>query len=97
MYIKSKNRIQIDLIIDFHGMNLDEAFAVLKSKINSKSKIRNILLITGKSGILHDLVPRWLNYNIDTFNNIQSIKNAPQSMGGNGAFIITLKKTNSLI
>ncbi len=92
MYIKSKNKITIDLIIDLHGMNLDEAFDILKNNINLKSKVRNILLITGKSGILHNLVPRWLNYNTGIFSNIQSIKNAPQTMGGSGAFIVTLKK-----
>jgi len=84
-----RKQIKIDLIIDLHGMNLDEAFAMLKNNL-SKSNNKKILVITGKSGVMHDLVPRWATYNKDVFYKIREIKKAPNHMGGDGAFIIYL-------
>ena len=62
MKIKSKNIFITDLIIDLHGMNLDEAFSTLKNNL-SKNGIKKILIITGKSGVMNNLIPRWLTYN----------------------------------
>jgi DNA-nicking Smr family endonuclease len=49
--------------LDLHGMTQDEAHRALHRFIihSAGAKRRNLLVITGKSGILHSAVPRWLD------------------------------------
>jgi DNA-nicking Smr family endonuclease len=87
--------IRINLRVDLHGMTQDEAFKTLKScvRVAVQNNDRNILIITGKSGVLHDIARRWLEQNSFDFPEILKTKNAPVNLGGDGAFIAILKKS----
>ena len=88
--------LKIDAIKDFHGYNLNIAKDVLINFIlNSyKSKLKNILVITGKgknnSGVLKKEIPRWL-YDKEIKKYIISHFSAPKNLGGEGAIIIRIK------
>ena len=91
-----KGLLKIDAIKDFHGYNLNIAKDVLINFIlNSyKSKLKNILVITGKgknnSGVLKKEIPRWL-YDKEIKKFIISHFSAPQNLGGEGAILIRIK------
>jgi len=88
--------LKIDAIKDFHGYNLNIAKDVLINFIlNSyKSKLKNILVITGKgknnSGVLKKEIPRWL-YDKEIKKYIISHFTAPKNLGGEGAILIRIK------
>jgi len=91
-----KGILKIDAIKDFHGYNLNIAKDVLINFIlNSyKSKLKNILVITGKgknnSGVLKKEIPRWL-YDKEIKKYIISHFTAPKNLGGEGAILIRIK------
>ena len=91
-----KGLLKIDAIKDFHGYNLNIAKDVLINFIlNSyKSKLKNILVITGKgknnSGVLKKEIPRWL-YDKEIKKYIISHFTAPKNLGGEGAILIRIK------
>ncbi len=97
--IKRVNDVaRVNLTIDLHGMTQDEAFKTLRACIleSARKQHKNILVITGKSGVLHDVAPRWIAHNTAEFSSVLKIKNAPTAMGGDGAFIIALKKSKTI-
>lgn len=82
--------------IDLHGLTETGAYQTLmlfmKSEIARGSK--KLLVITGKgtggSSILRTQVPRWLD--IEPFASaIRMIESAPQNLGGEGAYLVTMK------
>ncbi len=88
-----KNKIRFDRRIDLHGFTQQESFEILSEKLDFyyQAGLKKILIITGKSGILKEAVPKWLELN-PIFNYISTIESAPIYLGGDGAILITLKK-----
>lgn len=73
-------------IIDFHGHTEEESWQMLINIL--KADAREITVITGASGILHQKFPQWVNNTVIS-NRIESCKAL-----NNGSFLIkTHKKT----
>lgn len=91
-------KIVVDAKIDLHGLTQDGAFEELRNFfIASILKGRKqLLIITGKGrsdkpSVLKTNLPRWLRYTqLSEF--VSSCNIAPEYLGGEGAFIIKLKK-----
>lgn len=85
----SKQKIYLDL----HKLTQDQAYEQLKGFILTayEQGKRELLIITGKSGILKQEVPRWLD-NEPFASIILSIKEADFREGGSGALCVSLRK-----
>ncbi len=84
-----------DRSLDLHGMHEDEAFYVVE-RVFKENPGKQILVITGKSGVLRQNFPRWCELGkLKPF--IQFYNVAPDEHGGDGAFIVTLKKASQPI
>ena len=100
-----RRKKRIDAALDLHGLKVYEAKNKVFQFISSNFENRNrlVLIITGKgkrsgveygwqgSGILKELVPQWLgSILISKF--VLWYTQAPNNLGGNGAYIVRLKK-----
>lgn len=93
-------KIDIDAKIDLHGLTQDEAFDLLQNFFitSMRSGKKQLLIITGKGrsdkpSVLKTNVPRWLKYTqLSDF--VLSCCIAPEYLGGEGAFVIKLRKPN---
>tara|TARA_B100000989_G_C19516578_1_gene461967 strand:+ start:1527 stop:2060 length:534 start_codon:yes stop_codon:yes gene_type:complete len=100
-----KGKKKIEGTLDLHGLRVYEAkIKVFKFiKFNFEKKKRLLLIITGKGkrlgvehgwrgqGILKELVPQWIgSILISKF--VLWYINAPNDLGGHGAYIVYLKK-----
>lgn len=88
------NRVQgmlIEASIDLHGKTLTQAYTALQTFLEKAQiyKCRWVLVVTGKSGLLYEKVPRWLE-EFAPF--LHSFKKAPPQQGGKGALIIHIKR-----
>ncbi|MBN8828515.1 MAG: Smr/MutS family protein [Sphingobacteriia bacterium] len=96
--LKSK---EIDRVLDLHFFTLEEAYkALYRFLINSRNdQCKTVLVITGKghfidgkyTGKIKNEAPKWLNY----FQEQKIIGNfclSNEEQGGEGAYIVTLKK-----
>jgi DNA-nicking Smr family endonuclease len=89
---------KFDLIIDLHGMTVEEAYNYLSRSIKD-SYLRNnrtLLIITGKGSlnkpsILQQELPRWLTVT-EISNYILQYEEAKQEDGGKGAKYVVLKR-----
>lgn len=92
--LKKIDFIKIDNRTDLHGLTQEDAFASLEIfiPVSFEKGCKNILVITGESGVLKENVPRWLQYNEIFAKFISEIKQAPAHLGGQGAFIVRFKK-----
>ncbi len=88
-----KTKIKFDIKIDLHGFTQQESFEILSEKLAFyyQTGLKRILIITGKSGVLKEAVPKWLELN-PIFNYISTIESAPIYLGGEGAILVILKK-----
>ncbi len=86
--------IKIDACTDLHGLTQEDAFACLENFIplSFQQGCKNILVITGESGVLKENAPRWLQYNELFCQYISDISPAPIHLGGSGAFVVRFKK-----
>ncbi len=91
----------IDVTLDLHGRNQDDAFAALHYFINTAYGMgkRCILVITGKGeqgrGILREQLPKWLSTpGIQEY--ILALHAAKANHGGSGAFYVLLRKNKML-
>jgi len=79
--------------IDLHGMTQEQAHTALKRFIHFgyHNGRRCVLVITGRSGILRDQTPRWLNeYELRPY--IIAMAPAQPGHGGPGAIYVLLKR-----
>jgi DNA-nicking Smr family endonuclease len=83
----------IEARLDLHGMTQTEAHAALSRFLAraQKNGSRTVLVITGKSGVLHNAVPRWLNEDAHR-GAILAIARAHTQHGGEGALYLTLRR-----
>jgi DNA-nicking Smr family endonuclease len=86
-------KIFIESTLDLHGFSQDQAFDKLKEFVikSFKQNHRVLLIITGKSGVLKQEIPRWLSLE-PLASMILSLKEAKQKDGGSGALYILLRK-----
>ncbi len=100
-----KGKIKISATLDLHGYNLNDSKRMVLEFINNNHKLQNrlLLLISGKGkrlsvnqgwkgiGKLRANIPLWLN-SLALSDKVLWFDYAPQSKGGQGAFLIYLKK-----
>ncbi len=94
----SSGKINIEAIIDLHGMTQAEAQSALHRFVLSsvRKNHRSLLIITGKGGrvgggVLREKLPLWLEAP-DLRPHIIGISTAHIRHGGTGAFYVRLKK-----
>lgn len=80
--------------LDLHGLTQDDAFYQLTEFLEDcyNKGVKKCLVITGKSGILKENVPRWMNSNPVMSDYIVSIGLAEPHDGGVGAYYVGIKK-----
>ena len=88
-----RGQVAIDARLDLHGMTQDEAHRALDRFIAraAAAQQRNLLIITGKSGVLHGTVPRWLEHSPNRAH-LLAFTRAPVSLGGAGALYVRLRR-----
>jgi DNA-nicking Smr family endonuclease len=88
-----RGRTAIDARLDLHGMTQSEAHRALAAFLAQAQKagLRVVLVITGKSGVLHGAVPRWLGEG-DNRGRILATGRAQPLHGGEGALYVFLRR-----
>jgi DNA-nicking Smr family endonuclease len=88
-----RGALAIEARLDLHGMTQAEAHDALTRFIARAQKLgsRAVLVITGKSGVLHSAVPRWLHEG-DNRGRILAIRRAHAQHGGEGALYLMLRR-----
>ena len=100
-----KKKIRISASLDLHGSNIKDSKKMVFDFVNynSHNDKRLLLIITGKgkrlfvedrwkgTGILKEKIPIWLS-SLALSKKIVWFDHAPSNMGGEGAFLVYLKK-----
>ncbi|HXR86560.1 MAG TPA: Smr/MutS family protein [Stellaceae bacterium] len=88
-----RGTLPIEAKLDLHGMTQTEAHDALKRFIARAQKhgSRAVLVVTGKSGVLHGAVPRWLDEG-ENRARILAIRRAHAQHGGEGALYLMLRR-----
>jgi DNA-nicking Smr family endonuclease len=88
-----RGRLEPEARIDLHGLTQDEAHRALMRFFGRAHGLdqRVVLVITGKTGVLKAMVPRWLA-EIDLASLIAGISPAHIRHGGGGAFYVALRR-----
>jgi len=88
-----RGTLAIEAKLDLHGMTQAEAHDALTRFIARAQKhgSRAVLVITGKSGVLHGAVPRWLDEG-ENRARILAIRRAYAQHGGEGALYLMLRR-----
>ncbi len=88
-----RGKMAVDGRLDLHGHTQDEAFTALARFFETAQgpAQRTVIVITGKSGVLRQQVPRWLNATPNRAR-ILSFTAARPADGGDGALYVLLRK-----
>jgi DNA-nicking Smr family endonuclease len=88
-----RGTLAIEAKLDLHGMTQAEAHVALTRFIARAQKhgSRAVLVITGKSGVLHGAVPRWLADG-ENRERILAVRRAHVQHGGEGALYLMLRR-----
>ena len=100
-----KGKLKVSASLDLHGSNISDSKKLVYDFVNcnSQNNKRILLIITGKgkrlfvedewkgTGILKTKIPIWLT-SLALSKKIVWFDHAPSTMGGEGAFIVYLKK-----
>lgn len=100
-----KGKLKVSASLDLHGSNISDSKKLVYDFVNynSKKDKRILLIITGKgkrlfvedvwkgTGILKTKIPVWLS-SLALSKKIVWFDHAPSNLGGEGAFIVYLKK-----
>ena len=100
-----KGKLKVSASLDLHGSNISDSKKLVYDFVNynSQKDKRILLIITGKgkrlfiedewkgTGILKTKIPIWLT-SLALSKKIVWFDHAPSNMGGEGAFIVYLKK-----
>ena len=83
-----------DARLDLHGHTQDAAYEALTRFLESAQKrgLRRVLIITGRSGVLREVVPKWLTAPPNRAR-VESTGAARPADGGAGALDVLIKKT----
>jgi DNA-nicking Smr family endonuclease len=88
-----RGRMRPEARLDLHGMTRDEAFEALSGFVARAQAIgiRVALVITGRSGVLRDEVPRWLTMTA-LRPRILGMAEAKPRDGGAGALYVLIRR-----
>lgn len=88
-----RGQMPVEARLDLHGMTQTEAHDALARFIarSHAAGIRAVLVITGKSGVLHGAVPRWLDEG-ENRPHILAAERAQPQHGGAGALYLLLRR-----
>lgn len=88
-----RGQMEIEARLDLHGMTQEEAHRALDRFIarSAAAKLRNLLVITGKSGVLRKAVPRWIEEGENRLLVLASTEAQPKD-GGAGALYLLLRR-----
>jgi DNA-nicking Smr family endonuclease len=88
-----RGQMAIEARLDLHGLTQEEAHRALDRFIARAvtAKQRNLLVITGKSGVLHGAVPLWLAQGANRAR-ILALARAQAAHGGAGALYVLLRR-----
>ena len=91
--VQAAGKMVVDGRLDLHGHTQDEAFTALARFLETAQgpAQRTVIVITGKSGVLRQQVPRWLNATPNRAR-VLSFTAARPSDGGDGALYVLLRK-----
>jgi DNA-nicking Smr family endonuclease len=91
-----RGKMSVGARLDLHGHTQDQAFTALARFLETSQAMatRTVLVITGKSGVLRQQVPRWLNGPPNRAR-VLSFTAARPNDGGDGALYILLRKAKS--
>lgn len=88
-----RGRLEPEARIDLHGMRQEQAWRALArffARAHAEDK-RLVLVITGKTGVLRTMLPRWLaDADLKVF--VSGIAPAHARHGGAGAFYVSVKR-----
>ena len=86
---RDAHKVHIDAKIDLHGLTVDQAYNTSRAFIHKMASrhARWVLIVTGKSGVLFDEVPKWLELMTES---VKSFHHARESQGGKGALCVAL-------
>lgn len=90
--------INMDSIIDLHGLTQDQAFENLKNFLNASynNNKKEVIIITGKGqvnspGVIKLAVPRWLEYT-ELKRYVLGYSWIQDSLGGSGSIRVIIKR-----
>jgi DNA-nicking Smr family endonuclease len=88
-----RGRLEPEARIDLHGLTQDEAHRALMRFFGRARGLdqRVVLVITGKTGVLKTMVPRWLA-ETDLAGLVAGVSPAHIRHGGAGAFYVALRR-----
>jgi DNA-nicking Smr family endonuclease len=88
-----KGRLKPEAKLDLHGYRQEAAYRAMQRFVMHAHGMgqRVVLIVTGKSGALRDMLPRWLSES-EFRNLVVGISSAHAKHGGTGAFYVALKK-----
>ena len=88
-----RGHVPIEARLDLHGMTQAEAHEALARFVarSHASGFRAVIVITGKSGVLHSAVPRWLEEGENRVRILGSSR-AQAQHGGEGALYLLLRR-----
>lgn len=88
-----RGKLPIEARLDLHGMTQAEAHTALTRFLARAQKdgARAVLVITGKSGVLHSAVPRWLDDEVHR-GRVHAASRAHALHGGEGALYLMLRR-----
>jgi DNA-nicking Smr family endonuclease len=88
-----RGQMPIEARLDLHGMTQEEAHRALNAFIagSQSAGLRAVLVITGKSGVLHGAAPRWLEEG-ETRGRVLAASRAQPQHGGAGALYVLLRR-----
>jgi DNA-nicking Smr family endonuclease len=91
-----KGKLEPEARLDLHGYTQDAAYKELFRFVTRARALdqRVVLVITGKAGVLHTLLPRWLA-EADFRGLVVGASPAHVRHGGNGAFYVALKRNRA--
>ncbi len=86
-----RGKVLPDATMDLHGLTQAQAHTRLVAFVRRGHEIGNrcLLVITGKGGVLRELVPRWLE---ELRAVVVGVQSAHQRHGGGGAFYVYLRR-----
>ena len=88
-----RGRLEPEARIDLHGLTQDEAYRALTRFFTRARALdqRLVLVITGKGGVLRDVVPRWLAEH-ELAPLVSGMSAAHMRHGGGGAFYVAVRR-----
>ena len=88
-----KGRLEPEARLDLHGYRQEAAYRALYRFLGRARGVGNrvVLVVTGKGGVLKELLPKWLG-EAEFKDLVAGISTAHAKHGGDGAFYVAIKR-----